>query len=327
MAWFLFQLLVGMTASAPVCEAAASLRHSSRLQSPELILKPFDRGERHTRVIVSLAAPELFQDKTDLRERAGRIRRRSAVREHLDAVLPEVDSSQIKTYRTYDYMPSFSARVTREGVEALASKAGVLVIEPDRMLHARTAQGIPLLNAAPVRDAYGGDGVAMAVCDTGIDYTHSKLGGGGFPNAKVIGGYDFGDDDGMPAEWGIEYFTDISTTDGTGDQDQEGLSDLDEYAAGTDPTRPDTDEDGFTDQEEILAGTDPLDQGSFPASVPALSAWGVVLGAMGLQLFMLFRSFRRECRSANGMGRGLGVKGASPEELLWQDATKKHRGS
>ncbi|MEI6914085.1 MAG: S8 family serine peptidase, partial [Armatimonadota bacterium] len=34
--------------------------------------------------------------------------------------------------------------------------------------------------------------------DTGIDYNHARLGGGGFPNSKVLGGYDFGDGDSDP---------------------------------------------------------------------------------------------------------------------------------
>jgi len=42
--------------------------------------------------------------------------------------------------------------------------------------------------------------LAIAICDTGIDYTHPKLGNGGFPNSKVIGGYDFGDNDSNPMD-------------------------------------------------------------------------------------------------------------------------------
>ncbi|NTW37562.1 MAG: hypothetical protein HGB17_15910, partial [Syntrophobacteraceae bacterium] len=43
-----------------------------------------------------------------------------------------------------------------------------------------------------MRDAYIGGGVSIAIVDTGIDYTHSRLGGAGFPNDKAIGGYDYG---------------------------------------------------------------------------------------------------------------------------------------
>ncbi|HYI11569.1 MAG TPA: S8 family serine peptidase [Thermoanaerobaculia bacterium] len=47
-----------------------------------------------------------------------------------------------------------------------------------------------------------GDGIVVAVLDTGIDYNHPALGGGIGPSYKVIGGYDFvdGDDDPMDEE-------------------------------------------------------------------------------------------------------------------------------
>ena len=60
--------------------------------------------------------------------------------------------------------------------------------------------GIPLMNAAEARNSYSGSGLSIAICDTGIDYTHPKLGGGGFPNTKVIGGYDTGQDDADPMD-------------------------------------------------------------------------------------------------------------------------------
>src|SRR5262245_39650854 len=45
-----------------------------------------------------------------------------------------------------------------------------------------------------------GAGQAVAVIDTGIDYTHPLLGGGFGPDFKVIGGHDFVDDDDDPID-------------------------------------------------------------------------------------------------------------------------------
>jgi hypothetical protein len=45
-----------------------------------------------------------------------------------------------------------------------------------------------------------GEGIVVAVIDTGIDYTHPALGGGFGPHAKVMGGWDFVDDDGDPMD-------------------------------------------------------------------------------------------------------------------------------
>ncbi|MCK5171865.1 MAG: S8 family serine peptidase, partial [Planctomycetes bacterium] len=43
--------------------------------------------------------------------------------------------------------------------------------------------------------------------DTGVDYTHPRLGGGEFPNDKVIGGYDTAEDDGDPMGVGSAHGT------------------------------------------------------------------------------------------------------------------------
>ena len=45
-----------------------------------------------------------------------------------------------------------------------------------------------------------GQGVTVAVMDTGIDYTHPELGGGFGPGFKVKGGYDFVDNDSDPMD-------------------------------------------------------------------------------------------------------------------------------
>lgn len=48
------------------------------------------------------------------------------------------------------------------------------------------------------RAGFTGKGVTVGILDSGIAYDHSAFGGGGFPNARVIGGYDFADDDADP---------------------------------------------------------------------------------------------------------------------------------
>ncbi|MFE4798763.1 S8 family serine peptidase [Streptomyces sp. NPDC056708] len=48
------------------------------------------------------------------------------------------------------------------------------------------------------RAGHTGKGVTVGIIDSGIAYDHPALGGGGFPNAKVTGGWDFADEDADP---------------------------------------------------------------------------------------------------------------------------------
>jgi len=73
------------------------------------------------------------------------------------------------------------------------------------------------------------------------------------------------DNDGLPDDYEDQNGLDKNDlNDAQGDLDGDGLTNLEEFQAGTDPNNPDTDGDGVSDGEEINAGTDPLDENSFP---------------------------------------------------------------
>src|SRR5574338_331383 len=61
-------------------------------------------------------------------------------------------------------------------------------------------KSVPLIGAdLPQGKGYEGNGIKIAIIDTGIDYNHHDLFGFG-PNGKVIGGYDFVDNDEQPMD-------------------------------------------------------------------------------------------------------------------------------
>lgn len=70
------------------------------------------------------------------------------------------------------------------------------------------------------------------------------------------------DHDGVPDYVEIGYS--LNPVESGLDQDQDGLSDLDEILQGTDPNNADSDEDTFSDLEELRAGTDPNDSDDKP---------------------------------------------------------------
>ena len=181
--------------------AIKALSKCAKLTAPREILRDFADGKSRTRVIVNLNSPAKaaaqFQNFADM---AVRQELRAAVREAQDWVISGMDPAEVVVTNRFTYQFGFSADVSLRGLEDLVDDAHVLSIEPDTLLHAHLAQGIPLMNASTPRSSYNGSGLSVAICDTGIDYTHSRLGGGGFPNSKVIGGYDCGDDDTNPMD-------------------------------------------------------------------------------------------------------------------------------
>ena len=75
----------------------------------------------------------------------------------------------------------------------------------DEILNIKLDKSLELIKATYVQNftfdngkKLTGSNITIAVIDTGINYNHSSLGGGFGPGFKVIGGYDFVDDDNDP---------------------------------------------------------------------------------------------------------------------------------
>ena len=182
MVLLLFLGILALGRPLPVCAQA-------RLIDEAGILRGFNSSRATTYVIVNLADP----GREDMKRPEGRVTRRQNVRWIQQRVLMGLNANRVKVTNFFDYHAGFAAEVTRGGLEDLRQHGDVFSIELDRKLQIHTAQGIPLIDASAVRGTYNGQGVAIAIVDTGIDYTHPKL------SAKVLGGYDFGGEYNNPA--------------------------------------------------------------------------------------------------------------------------------
>jgi hypothetical protein len=82
------------------------------------------------------------------------------------------------------------------------------------------------------------------------------------------------DGDGMDDSWELRYGLDPEDEDDARkDKDKDGLSNLEEFSYGTNPTEKDSDSDGWSDKKEINSGYDPLNPDSHPESVLPKILW------------------------------------------------------
>src|SRR6266404_5860909 len=159
------------------------------------ILRGFRDGRTH--VIVTLAPPSL-QHQTDFGSKVSLGLLRAEIKKLQKTVVDNLPASELRPEFQFDNIAGFSAEVSLNGLKALQAHPSVVSIEPVLVVSTHVAQGISLMHGLTYRSSYNGAGIAIAICDTGIDYNHPRLGAGGFPNSKVLGGFDFGDNDPDP---------------------------------------------------------------------------------------------------------------------------------
>jgi subtilisin-like proprotein convertase family protein len=195
------QMSDGAAAQPPEAKETSTdeLSVMDKLLDAQQIIEPLEQGEETVRVIVNLVEPERVIRTARLSTDFPREERQYEIAAIETSVLSALALEVFRVRHVFENQASFSGEVTAQGLAQLLNDPGVESIEPDYLLERHTAQGIPLINATLFRQTYNGQGVAVAVIDDGFDYTHPKLGGGGFPNSKVIGGYDFGELDDDPA--------------------------------------------------------------------------------------------------------------------------------
>ncbi|MHC4153548.1 MAG: right-handed parallel beta-helix repeat-containing protein, partial [Planctomycetota bacterium] len=150
------------------------------------------------KVIVTLREPVQLRAATDWDSAQSVDTLRAEIAERQSAVLGVFSPAEFTLRYQYENQAAFSGEITAEALARLTTHPLVAHVEPARQVRKMLAQAVPLANALAARQVFDGNGVAIAIVDSGVDYTHPRLGNGAFPNAKVIGGYDTGEGDADP---------------------------------------------------------------------------------------------------------------------------------
>lgn len=116
---------------------------------------------------------------------------RSTTTQALGEVMERASAEDLAVVQVSRLRPTFSARVSRAGLERILESPQVRFVQEDEVWHVHTLQGRALIRADALYDlGFSGAGGSVAVVDTGVDYTHPALGGGPIPNGKVVYGKD-----------------------------------------------------------------------------------------------------------------------------------------
>lgn len=126
-----------------------------------------------------------------------------------------VSNQELKVLGEFDTVfNGITLDITDEEAREIEKISGVKKVYPNFEIEPLLMNSVPLINADDVwqldadgnncitsgKECLTGKDVTIAVIDTGVDYTHSDLGGCLGENCKVIGGYDFGDNDPDPMD-------------------------------------------------------------------------------------------------------------------------------
>ena len=168
------------------------------------LLERAQAGEKDLRVIVVLDQAEALAATPVSSDPAAHQSLQSLVSSSQKAVITRISPAEMKVTARLENIPLFAATVTPKGLLALANIGGVAQIQEDRPVYPCVGKTALETNALPDprarADLYSGRNVSIAIVGSGIDYENETMGGGGFPNSKVIGGYDFGDEDEDPLD-------------------------------------------------------------------------------------------------------------------------------
>jgi len=170
-------------------------------------------------VIVRLAAPSVAESlgQTVTASAADQLAHASAVQAQQAALIADalaLDSSAQVLGSVHKALNAVFLAIDSSALTALAANPTVASIELVRSYSLALSETVPYIGGTAVQEAgFTGEGITVAVLDSGVDYTHAALGGSGnvedfenndpnvieagtFPTTKIIGGYDF-----VGSEW------------------------------------------------------------------------------------------------------------------------------
>lgn len=200
MLFFSFSTMSFPTKTSKLTKRQSSSLSHLKIRNKDNFKREFEKGESFLSVIVILKK-ETDNKLDELPKTTKENRKKFKENNHkrLTRFLNS-KSKSIKLRKEFSYIRGFALTIPESELDNLLNDPEVQSVEIDSELSLHTEEGLPLISATQDDVDTTGSGVAVAIIDTGIDTRHQVLGGDGTNssstyNNKVIGGYDFTDND------------------------------------------------------------------------------------------------------------------------------------
>jgi subtilisin family serine protease len=146
---------------------------------------PLGVSKQQVTVVVQLSGASVAEQQGDAGRRLSDSERRSAkaaLRGQQDGLRPGIAS--LGGTVVADYQAAYNGmkvRIAQDRVAQLATLPGVVAVRPLQHMKPNNVQSVPFIGAPTVWQnlRLHGEGVKIAIIDTGIDYTHANFGGPG----------------------------------------------------------------------------------------------------------------------------------------------------
>lgn len=171
----LIMTFINYTPSAQPVAQASSIDPAQRAAAFTKLQQQAQNGP--VAVIIQVRPDQPFQVESSLNDAAAQ-QQRIAIANAQDAVIQRTSGlvgAQVKRFAT---IPFFAATVDTATLAQLQADSQVLSIEEDILVPPSLLQSVPLIGATSVHNAgYRGQGITVAVLDTGVDTSHSAFSG------------------------------------------------------------------------------------------------------------------------------------------------------
>jgi subtilisin family serine protease len=164
-------IMVSAAAGKPPQEKSSG-NEAGNIIAPQVLTQLQNSSDSTAYVIVGLKKP-IIAENASLEEK------RIAIRDIQTRVLTDLAPGEFRTIYRYDNIASITGFVNEQGLAKLAANPLVSAIGPDAAGQGHLSESVPFIHADDVHSVaglgYTGEGITVAVLDTGIDSDHPDL--------------------------------------------------------------------------------------------------------------------------------------------------------